>query len=171
MINSKILAVYTGAKYAVAIVNGTSALHIALLLAGVKMDDEVLVPTLTFVASANAISYCGATPHFVDSEETTLGIATAKLRDYLQFFTEQNNGQCVNSSTGKVVAPCIMDILHPCDMDGLLEVARDFNITLIEDAGESLGSTYNDQHITFGSMARLVLTVIKQLPLVVVALY
>ena len=88
------LAVYTGAKYAVAIVNGTSALHIALLLAGVKMDDEVLVPTLTFVASANAISYCGATPHFVDSEETTLGIATAKLRDYLQFFTEQNNGQC-----------------------------------------------------------------------------
>ena len=152
------LAVYTGAKYAVAIVNGTSALHIALLLAGVKMDDEVLVPTLTFVASANAISYCGATPHFVDSEETTLGIATAKLRDYLQSFTEQNNGQCVNSSTGKVIrAMVVMHTFgHPSDMDGLLEVARDFNITLIEDAAESLGSTYNDQHTgTFGSMGTL----------------
>ena len=151
------LAVYTGAKYAVAIVNGTSALHIALLLAGVKMDDEVLVPTLTFVASANAISYCGATPHFVDSEETTLGMATAKLRDYLKFFTEQNNGQ-VNSSTGKVIrAMVVMHTFgHPSDMDGLLEVARDFNITLIEDAAESLGSTYNDQHTgTFGSMGTL----------------
>ena len=74
---------YTGAKYAISVINGTAALHIALLLAGVKKDDEVLIPDLTFVATANAVAYCNAVPHFVDSEERTLGIDTAKLRDYL----------------------------------------------------------------------------------------
>jgi len=75
------LANYTGAKHVVAVVNGTASLHIALKMAGVQADDEVLVSALTFIAAANPISYCGATPHFVDSENTTLGIATAKLRD------------------------------------------------------------------------------------------
>ena len=152
------LAAYTGAKYAVAVVNGTAALHIALLLAGVKASDEVLVPALTFIATANAISYCGATPHFVDSENTTLGIATAKLRDYLQAHTQQHSGHCVNISTGQVIRAMVpMHAFgHPVDIDGLLAVAYDFNIILVEDAAESLGSTYHGQHTgTFGLMGTL----------------
>jgi perosamine synthetase len=152
------LAAYTGAKHAVAVVNGTAALHIALLLAGVKANDEVLVPALTFIATANAISYCGATPHFVDSEETTLGISTAKLRDYLQTHTQQRSGQCVNVATGQVIRAMVpMHAFgHPVDINGLLGVAHDFNIIIVEDAAESLGSTYHSQHTgTFGLMGTL----------------
>jgi len=152
------LATYTGAKHAVAVVNGTAALHIALLLAGVKTDDEVLLPALTFIATANAVSYCGAVPHFVDSENTTLGIATTKLRDYLQAHTEQHSGQCVNVATGRVIRAMIpMHAFgHPVDIDGLLSVAHDFNVILVEDAAESLGSSYRSQHMgTFGLMGTL----------------
>lgn len=152
------LAAYTGAKHAVAIVNGTAALHIALHLAGVRANDEVLVPSLTFIATANAVNYCGATPHFVDSESATLGIATAKLRDYLQTHTEQHSDQCVNISTGQVIRAMVPmhTFGHPVDIDGLLSVAHDFKITLIEDAAESLGSTYNGHHTgTFGLMGTL----------------
>ena len=152
------LAAYTGAKHAVAVVNGTAALHIALLLAGVKTGDEVLVPALTFIATANAITYCGATPHFVDSEESTLGINTTKLRDYLQRHTQQRNGQCVNIATRQVIRAMVPvhTFGHPVDIDGLLKVAHDFNIKLVEDAAESLGSTYHSQHTgTFGLMGTL----------------
>lgn len=152
------LAAYTAAKHAVAVVNGTAALHIALQLAGVKANDEVLVPSLTFVATANAARYCGATPHFVDSESATLGIATAKLRDYLQTHTKQHSGQCVNISTGQVIRAMVPmhTFGHPVDVDGLLAVAHDFKITLVEDAAESLGSTYNGHHTgTFGLMGTL----------------
>jgi len=152
------LAAYTGAKHAVAVVNGTAALHIALLLAGIKADDEVLLPALTFIATANAISYCGAVPHFVDSENNTLGVATVKLRDYLQSYTQQNSGQCINIATGRVIRAMVpMHAFgHPVDMDGLLSVAHDFNIILVEDAAESLGSSYHGQHTgTFGLMGAL----------------
>ena len=152
------LATYTGAKHAVAVVNGTAALHIALLLAGVKANDEVLVPSLTFIATANATSYCGATPHFVDSEGCTLGIETAKLRDYLQTHTEQYDGQCVNIATKQVIRAMVPmhTFGHPVDIDGLLAVAQDFNIVLVEDAAESLGSFYHGQHTgTFGLMGTL----------------
>ena len=152
------LAKYTGAKYAVAVVNGTAALHIALLLAGVKANDEVLVPSLTFIATANATTYCGATPHFVDSEVTTLGMATAKLRDYLQVHTEQHNGHCVNIATGQVIRAMVPmhTFGHPVDIDGLLAVAHDFNIVLVEDAAESLGSSYHGHHTgTLGLMGTL----------------
>jgi perosamine synthetase len=152
------LAAYTGANHAVAVVNGTAALHIALLLAGVKPNDEVLVPTLTFVATANAISYCGATPHFVDSEECTLGIDATKLRDYLQAHTKQHSGQCVNIATGQVVRAMVPmhTFGHPGDINGLLSVAHDFNLLLVEDAAESLGSSYHGQHTgTFGLIGTL----------------
>jgi perosamine synthetase len=152
------LAAYTGAKHVVAVINGTAALHISLLLAGVKTGDEVLVPSLTFVATANAISYCGASPHFVDSEKNTLGIATDKLRDYLQVHTQQYNGHCVNTATGQVIRAMVPmhTFGHPVDIDGLLAVAHDFNIVLVEDAAESLGSTYHGQHTgTFGLMGTL----------------
>ena len=152
------LKAYTGAKHAVVVVNGTAALHISLLLAGVKVDDEVLVPALTFVATANAISYCGATPHFVGSEDTTLGIDTAMLRDYLRTQTEQYSGRCVNNSTGQVIRAMVPmhTFGHPVDIDGLLSLAHDFNIVMVEDAAESLGSKYHGQHTgTFGLMGTL----------------
>ena len=152
------LAAYTGAKHAVAVVNGTAALHISLLLAGVKANDEVLVPALTFIATANAISYCGATPHFVDSEDTTLGIDTAKLRDYLQVYTQQCSGRCTNIATGQVIRAMVPmhTFGHPVDIDGLLAIAHDFNIVMVEDAAESLGSEYHGQHTgTFGLMGTL----------------
>lgn len=152
------LAAYTGAKYAIAVVNGTAALHTTLMLAGVGLEDEVLVPTLTFVATANAVRYCGATPHFVDSEESTLGMAAESLREHLESITEQRNGQCVNTTTGKVIRAMVpMHAFgHPADLDGLLSIAHDFNLALIEDAAESLGSYYHGRHTgTFGVMGAL----------------
>ena len=90
------LVEFTGAKHAVAVMNGTAALHVALKLAGVRTGDEVLVPTLTFVATANAVTYCNAVPHFVDSEERTLGVDPRALRSYLQSATALRGGECIN---------------------------------------------------------------------------
>lgn len=152
------LVTYTGAKHAVAVVNGTAALHIALKLAGVKAGDEVLVPALTFVATANAVTYCGATPHFVDSELRTLGMDAGKLRNYLAVHTDQHAGSCVNRETGKPIRALVPmhTFGHPTDLDGLLALARDFNITLVEDAAESLGSFYRGRHTgTFGLLGTL----------------
>jgi aminotransferase in exopolysaccharide biosynthesis len=152
------LANFTGAKHAIAVVNGTAALHIALKLAGVQDGDEVLIPALTFVATANAVTYCNAIPHFVDSEERTLGLNASKLRDYLARCTEQRMGQCVNRQTGRVMRALVPmhTFGHPVDMEGVLALARDFNLALVEDAAESLGSTYHGQHTgTFGLMGTL----------------
>ena len=152
------LANCTGAKRAVAVVNGTAALHVALRLAGVEAGDEVLLPALTFIATANAVAYCQATPHFVDSEERSLGIDAVALREYLSDITEIRNGQCVSRSTGRVIRAMVPmhTFGHPVDIDGLLAVAQDFNLKLIEDAAESLGSTVGGQHTgTFGLMGTL----------------
>ncbi|MFZ5875358.1 MAG: LegC family aminotransferase [Nitrospirota bacterium] len=152
------LAGYTGAKHAVAVVNGTAALHVALRLAGVQSDDEVLVPALTFVATANAVAYCGATPHFVDSEERTLGVSPLALREYLQNIANIRGDQCVNRVTGRVIRALVPmhTFGHPVDIDGVLAVARDFRLTLVEDAAESLGSTVHGRHTgTFGLMGTL----------------
>ena len=152
------LSKFTGAKHAVAVVNGTAALHVCLRLAGVQAEDEVLVPALTFVATANAVTYCNASPHFIDSEEHSFGVDAHKLRDYLNSSTEQSAGKCINRNTGRVIrAMIVMHAFgHPADMDSLLSVAHDFNITLLEDAAESLGSYYKKQHTsTFGLMGAL----------------
>jgi perosamine synthetase len=152
------LAGYTGVRYAVAVVNGTAALHVALKLAGVQADDEVLIPALTFVATANAVTYCGATPHFVDSEARTLGVDASKLRDYLGSYTEKRAGQCINRATGRVIRALVPmhTFGHPSDLDGLLALASDYNLALVEDAAESLGSTYHGQHTgTVGLMGTL----------------
>ena len=154
----KELADYTGSKHAVSVVNGTAALHMALLLAGVETGDEVLVPALSFVATANAVRFCGATPHFVDSEEHTLGVDPEALRNYLQSNTEQRSRICVNRLTGCPIRALIPVHIfgHPCDLERLLSVAKDFNLTLIEDAAESMGSTYRGRHIgTFGLFGTL----------------
>ena len=152
------LAAYTGAKHAIAVVNGTAALHIALKLAGVGANDEVLVPALTFVATANAITYCSAIPHFVDSEERTLGVDAAKLREYLNASTAQHSGQCVNRNSGRVIRALVPmhTFGHPVDLDGMLAIAQDFNLVLVEDAAESLGSYYHNRHTgTFGLLGTL----------------
>ena len=142
------LATLTGAKHAVAVVNGTAALHIALLLAGVQPDDEVLLPTFTFVATANAIRYCQAIPHFVDSEVTTLGLDAHALREHLAANTHMKNGVCINRHTGRVIRAVLP--MHtfgcPVDLGALLAVAAEFNLQVIEDAAESLGSFYKGQH-------------------------
>ena len=142
------LAEYTGVKRAVAVVNGTSALHVALKLAGVRQGDEVLLPTLTFVATANAVSYLGAIPHFVDSEEKTLGLDPHKLEDYLNEIGEIKKESCYNRRTGRripVVVP-VHAFGHPVDLDPFQEVCARFNLKLIEDATESLGSFYKGKH-------------------------
>src|SRR5512134_1637422 len=134
--------------YAVAVSNGTSALHTCLLLAGVEADDEVLVPALTFIATANAVSYCGAVPHFVDSTEATLGVDPNRLAEHLADIADVRGKECRNRKTGrriKAVMP-MHTFGHPVDLDALGEVAARFKLALIEDAAESLGSYYKGRH-------------------------
>ncbi len=128
----------------VATVNGTAALHVALLLAGAGPGTEVLVPALTFVATANAVSYCGAVPHFVDSEEATLGIDPARLDRYLETLVDVEAGRPVNRRTGRRLAALVpMHVFgHPVDMDRLTAVAARWNLPVVEDAAEALGSRY-----------------------------
>jgi perosamine synthetase len=143
------LAEITGVKRAVATANGTCALHACLLLAGVRRDDEILIPTLTFVATANAVAYCGAHPHLVDSEETTLGMDAAALRAYLGTIAEAHQGECRNRRTGRRIRAMVpMHAFgHPSDLDGLERVCADFRLGLIEDAAEALGSRYRGRHV------------------------
>lgn len=152
------LAEYVGSKYAVAVVNGTAALHIALKLVGVQEGDEVLVPALTFAATANAVKYCNAIPHFVDSDFETLGIDVISLSNYLEGHTFQKSGFCVNRKTGKIIRAIVPmhTFGHPVDLDLLLILSKKFNITLVEDAAESLGSFYKGKHTgTFGKVGIL----------------
>jgi perosamine synthetase len=149
---------FTGAKYAVSVVNGTAALQIALILAGVEADDEVLLSPLTFVATANAISYCNAVPHFVESDPTTMGIDPIKLHEYLSSVTSQVSGKCVNNKTGRRIRALVPmhTFGHPSELESLLLVANEFNLVLVEDAAESLGSYRNKKHTgTFGLLGTL----------------
>ena len=148
----------TGSKYAVAAVNGTAALHICLLLCDVKDQDEVLIPALTFAATANAVMYCRAVPHFVDSDELSLGIDAPKLQKYLSEIVEKRDGASWNRKTGRRISAMIPmhTFGHPVDLDPLLQVAKDFGIALIEDAAESLGSQYKGRGTgVFGKVAAL----------------
>nr|WP_320148028.1 LegC family aminotransferase [uncultured Anaeromusa sp.] len=142
------LAEYTGVKRAIAVVNGTAALHISLLAAGVEKDDEVLIPALTFIATANAVTYCGAMPHFVDSEYKTLGMDPVKLRCYLQEITILKDNVCYNRKSGRRIRAIVPmhTFGHPVNLDELLSVCEDFSLALVEDAAESLGSLYNGKH-------------------------
>ena len=149
---------YTGSKFVVAVVNGTAALHIAMKLVGVCRGDEVLLPALNFIASANAVSYCNAIPHFVDSEEKILGIDSKKLEKYLDKITEQKNGLCINRKTQRIIRACVPTHVfgHPVDLNSLIKVTNKFNIELVEDAAESLGSFYHKTHTgTFGKIGIL----------------
>jgi perosamine synthetase len=152
------LASFTGAGFAVAVTSGTAALHMALHLAGVVPGDEVLVPALTFVATANAVTYCGAVPHLVDSEERTFGIDAAALHTYLNEIAELRDGRCINRRTGRVIRAVVpMHVFgHPADITAIVAVASAFNLIVVEDAAESLGSTVGARHTgTFGAMGTI----------------
>ena len=146
---------YTGASHAVATVNGTSALHAALLVAGVAAEDEVITQPLTFVATANAISYCRAHPVFLDVDRDTLGLSPAALRDFLEEHTEQSGNVRRNKTTGRRISACVPmhTFGHPCRIEEIAELCREHNLFLIEDAAESLGSTRNGKQTgTFGAL-------------------
>ncbi len=153
------LAEFTGAQHAIAVVNGTAALHTCLNLIGVSEGDEVVVPTLTFVATANAVAYCGAMPHFVDSEERTLGMDPSAFSEYLLDIAKEGPQGCYyNRITGRRIRAVVPmhTFGHPVDIDPLLEVCARYRLTLIEDAAESLGSWYKGRHTgTFGPLAVL----------------
>ncbi len=152
------LATVVGCEMAVATANGTAALHVALLLAGVRPGDEVITPSLTFIASTNAVSYCGATPHFVDAEETSLGIDAIRLNAYLREVARVDQGVCVNRRTGAPIrALLVMHVFGlPCDLDALTAVACEWHLALVEDAAEALGSSYHGRAAgNFGCVAAL----------------
>ena len=145
----KSLVDITGAKYAVAMSSGTSALQVALIAAGVKPGDEVIVPAMSFVATASAVRHMGAIPHFVDISADTLGLDPDSLRDYLSESTEETAVGLKNSTTGNYITAIVpMHCFgHPIDMPRLLEAAEEFSLTVIEDAAEGLGSLLGDKHV------------------------
>ena len=149
---------YTGSKDAIAVINGTSALHVSLLAIGLKQHEEVLIPSFNFVAAANAISYCGGTPNFLDIEESTLSVDPLKLKKYLNenFFIK--NGNCYNRKTKRIVRAIIIPHLfgHPAKIDSLVKIAKNKKLIIIEDAAESLGSFFKNKHTgTFGDLGIL----------------
>tara|TARA_B110000444_G_scaffold146817_1_gene137255 strand:- start:9838 stop:10977 length:1140 start_codon:yes stop_codon:yes gene_type:complete len=149
------IAEYTGAKYAVATSNGTSALHIGLLLAGVDKNHEVITQSLTFVATCNAISYCGAQPIFIDVDKNTIGLSPSALKCFLKDNTTIKDKQCINNGSGKIIKACVPmhTFGHPCKIDEIKEICDKNHIFLIEDAAESVGSKYKDKHTgTFGQL-------------------
>ena len=149
------IASYTGAECAIATSNGTSALHISLLLADVEQNDEVITQPLNFVATCNAISYCGAQPIFIDVDKDTMSLSPSALKYFLENQTTVKNQQCINNKTGKAIKACVPmhTFGHPCRIDELKEICDKYHVFLIEDAAESVGSTYKGRHTgTFGQV-------------------
>jgi aminotransferase in exopolysaccharide biosynthesis len=151
----KEFALHVGSKYAIATVNGTAALHVALRLAGVAQDDEVITQPLTFIATCNAISYCGATPVFVDVDLDTMGMSPDSLENFLQTHCEVKDDHCINKTTGKTIKACLPmhTFGHPCRIDEIKQICDAWHVALVEDAAESLGSYYKAKHTgTFGKL-------------------
>lgn len=151
----KKMAQITGAKYAIATSTGTSALHMGLILAGVTKDDEVLSQSLTFIATANAISYLNATPVFLDVDIDSMGMSSSALLQFLTQNVEIRNKEAINKNTGKRIKACVPmhTFGHSCEIDTIVNICKEWNITVVEDAAESLGSYYKDQHTgTFGEI-------------------
>lgn len=152
------LAAYTGVKRAVAVVNGTAALHVCLMISGVRAGDEVLVPALTFIATANAVTYCNAIPHFVDSSLETLGMDPDKLDTYLAEISEQRLDGCYNKQTGRRISAVVPmhTFGHPVDMDKMQALCEKYHLVMIEDCAESIGSFYKGRHTgNFGRVAAM----------------
>jgi len=151
----KEFALYVGSKYAIATVNGTAALHISLLLADVKKDDEVITQPLTFIATCNAVSYIGAKPIFVDVDLDTMGLSPKSLKIFLETNCEIIENKCINKMTRKTIKACVPmhTFGHPCRIEEIKDICNSWNISLVEDAAESLGSYYKNKHTgTFGKV-------------------
>ncbi len=152
------IAEFTGSKYAIAVVNGTSALHLALKLIGVDINHEVICPSLTFIGTVNAISYLGAKPHFIDCDEKTLGIDPVALINWLEEISIKKGNKTFNKKTGRIISAIVPmhTYGHPAKIDQILEISREYNLKLVEDAAESLGSFYKKKHTgTFGEIGIL----------------
>lgn len=154
----EMVAEYTGAKRAVVCVNGTTALHMALMLAGVERNDEVLTQALTFIATCNAITYIGAHPVFIDVDRDTMGLSPIALRNWLEGNTEIKNSVCYNKHTGHRIKACVPmhTFGHPCIIENIAAVCQEYHLELVEDAAESIGSLYKGKHTgTFGKVGAL----------------
>lgn len=152
------IARYTGSKYAVATVNGTAALHVSLLIVGVKCEDEVITQPVTFVATCNAIKYCGAEPVFVDVDKNTLGMNPESLLAFLKKYTTIKNGALYNRTTGRRIKAClpVHTFGHPCRIDEIVDICSNYGIVVVEDAAEALGSSFKNKHVgTFGRLGVL----------------
>lgn len=152
------LAEVTGANHAIVVSNGTSGLQIALQLAGVEAGDEVIIPALSFVATANAVRHCGAQPHFADSDYASLGLSVPALAAYLADIVEQRDGAAIDKYTDRRIAAIVPmhTFGHPVDMPALMELAQRHGIAVVEDAAESLGSLIGERHTgTHGLCAML----------------
>lgn len=148
----------TGAKYAVAMVNGTEALHMAIISAGINPGEEIITQSLTFAATSAAIVHCGALPVYIDVDKDTLGMSVVALKNYLETNTEQKNGKCYNKKSGNVISACIPmhTFGHPCRIDEIAALCQEHNIILIEDSAESIGSLYKGKSTgTFGKVGIL----------------
>ena len=149
------IASYIGAKYVVATSNGTSALHISLLISGVESGHEVITQPLTFVATCNAISYCNTVPIFIDVDKDTMGMSPVALEAFLKENAIIKDQQCVNKSTGSIIKACIPmhTFGHPCRIKEIQRICKEWHITLVEDSAESLGSYYKNKHTgTYGEL-------------------
>lgn len=154
----EMVADYTGARKAVVCVNGTNALHMAMILSGVENDDEVITQALTFVATCNAISYIGAHPVFIDVDKDTMGLSPKAVEAWLKDNAEVRGNSCYNKRTGRRIKACIPmhTFGHPVHLDELVEVCNRYKLDLIEDAAESLGSLYKGKHTgTFGRVGAI----------------
>jgi aminotransferase in exopolysaccharide biosynthesis len=154
----KKISEYTKTRFCIMTVNGTSALHMALLLAGVKPDTEVITQPLTFVATCNAISYCGAKPVFVDVDEDTLGMSPESLKKFLKEKCKITDKKVINKITNKEISAIVPmhTFGHPCRIDEIVQIATEYNIPVVEDAAEAMGSFYKGKHTgTFGLLGIL----------------
>ena len=154
----KDMEAYTGAKRAVVCVSGTNALHMAMMLAGVERDDEVLTQALTFIATCNAISYIGAHPVFIDVDRSTMGLSPDAVKQWLSKNAEIRNGECYDKQTGRRVKACVPmhTFGHPVRVEELAGICSEWHIELVEDAAESIGSKYKGTHTgLFGKVGAL----------------
>lgn len=154
----EMVAEYTGAKRAVVCVNGTNALHMAMMLVGVERNDEVLTQALTFIATCNAIAYIGAHPVFIDVDKDTMGLSPIALRKWLEENAEIKNSVCYNKHTGHRIKACVPmhTFGHPCKIEDIASVCQEYHLELVEDAAESIGSLYKGRHTgTFGKIGAL----------------
>lgn len=152
------MAKYTGVKKAVVCVSGTNALHMSLLLAGVKREDEVLTQALTFIATCNALSYIGAHPVFIDVDLSTMGLSPDAMKEWLHKNAEIHNGECRNKNTGRRIKACVPmhTFGHPVRIEEIVDLCSEWHIELVEDAAESIGSTYKGKHTgTFGKIGAI----------------